>query len=225
LCDRVSSLTLEKKGHSGNADIYSGSLDGRPVIVKDFRQKGWLVRWVLGPYSIGREVRRYQALDGIFGIPTLRARGRRRFVVDRVDGRPLSDASRGEVAAATFQELSGLIAEIQRRGVVHLDLAHRGNILVDKEGHPWLIDLASAMSFRLAGPLARSLASLVGFFDRAAIAKWKCLLSEAPLSSRERRDLDRLFALARLWLFNKKRSRHPAKEQGAGREATKREIL
>jgi len=210
-CDGVRDLTLEKKGHSGNADIFSGCLDGRPVIVKDFRQKAWLVRWFLWPYSVWRETRRYLALLDVPGIPALRGFDARRLVVDRIDGRPLAETLRGEVGEATFPELSGLISEIHRRGIVHLDLAHRGNILVDREGHPWLIDLASAVSFRLAGPLKGPLASLVGFFDRAAVAKWKCLLSETPLSLREQRDLDRLFALARFWLFNRKRSQNPTK--------------
>lgn len=209
----VRDLVLLKEGNPGNAAIYAGTVGGAPVIVKDFTRKAALVRLLVGPFSIRRERDAYRALQGLPGVAKLHETGdERRLTVERIDGVALSSLPTGGVSPKTFTRLQELIDELHARGIVHLDLTHRGNVLVTPDGQPWLIDLASAMNLAWLGPLGRLLARRLGFFDRAAVAKWKKLLGAGPLSPQEERDLRWLSRLSHVWLFNRKvrRRRPPA---------------
>ena len=44
---------------------------------------------------------------------------------------------------------------MHRRGVAHLDLRHRSNVLVGENGDPILIDFGSAITFHPGGLLGR----------------------------------------------------------------------
>jgi serine/threonine protein kinase len=66
---------------------------------------------------------------------------------------------------------------MHRRGVAHLDLRHRSNVLVGEDGDPILIDFGSALTFRPGGLLARWLLPLLGRLDLAAVEKWRSRLS------------------------------------------------
>ena len=203
--ERLEDVRLLKRGSPGNADIYAASAGGGPVIVKDFTAKSFLVRRLVGPLSVRREARAYRALVGVGGIAELHETGHPlRLAVTRIDGTALSSAAPGSLPPAVFVRLGATVSELHRRGLVHLDLAHRGNIILAPDGTPWLIDLASCLDLSWLGPIGRMLARTLGFFDRASVAKWKQQLCTAPLDTREARDLNRLLAMARLWLPNRK---------------------
>jgi serine/threonine protein kinase len=68
--------------------------------------------------------------------------------------------------------LDAAVREMHRRGVAHLDLRHRTNILMDEAGCPVLIDFASAVCFRPNGLGARWLLPLFAWVDRRAVRKW-----------------------------------------------------
>lgn len=69
--------------------------------------------------------------------------------------------------------LAGAIADMHARGVAHLDLRHRTNVLVDDAGEPVLIDFASAICFRPGGLGARLVLPLLAAVDRGALRKWR----------------------------------------------------
>ena len=201
----LENLTLLAEGSTGNAAIYEGTFRGRPVIVKDFRPKGWLVRLVVGRLSIRRERRAYGRLRGIDGIAEVLGPDEPlRLMVQKIDGMSLEFCSPGSVSARTFERLAESVDQMHARGFVHLDLTHRGNILLDGDGRAWMIDLAAGFDFSWAGGLGRSLARRLGFFDRAALAKWKQRTCEAGLTERESRDLRLVQRLRRFWILNPK---------------------
>ena len=78
--------------------------------------------------------------------------------------------------AATDLYYRGLEAEMHRRGVVHLDLRHRSNILAGEDGHPVLIDFASALRFDASKPWGRAACAALGTIDRRALDKWRVRL-------------------------------------------------
>ena len=65
---------------------------------------------------------------------------------------------------------------MHERGVAHLDLRHRSNILAGEDGHPVLLDFASAICFRRGGWGARLLLPWLARIDRGALAKWEARL-------------------------------------------------
>ncbi|MGI9176692.1 MAG: hypothetical protein ACR2IT_02410 [Pirellulales bacterium] len=117
----------------------------------------------LGRYLAARERWFMDRLAGIEGIPVSLGEM-------RVDGRPLPNAIAHEwieghamtekerVDDWFFPQLADILAEAHRRGVAHVDLHKRENILVDEQGRPYLIDYQ--ISFGL--PSGRLAAVLLG---------------------------------------------------------------
>jgi serine/threonine protein kinase len=62
------------------------------------------------------------------------------------------------------------------RGVAHLDLRHRSNVLLTADGTPVLIDFGSAVCLRPGGLAARLLLPLLARIDRGALGKWRAKL-------------------------------------------------
>ncbi len=102
------------------------------------------MRW-LGRYLAARERRFMERLTGVEGIPlslgpvsaanrTLSHAVSHEFI----PGHPL--AEKELVNDDFFPRLSALLAEVHRRGVAHVDLHKRENILVAEDGRPHLID-------------------------------------------------------------------------------------
>ncbi len=120
---------------------------GRRAVCKFNRLQPVLVlpmRW-LGRLLAAREHRFMERLAGIEGIPVslgpVCVAGRplaNAVCHEYITGHPLAEHER--VADDFFPRLVALLAEVHRRGVAHVDLHKRENILVGDDGGPHLID-------------------------------------------------------------------------------------
>ena len=147
------------RGRLANADVRLVESDGRRWVVKDFSVcPGW-VRHTVGRWFIGRELKALQRLQGIPGIAANPVR------VDAfalaylfVEGRALNECPPGQPSADFFLALESSVKAMHARGIAHLDLRNRGNILVDSSQRPVLIDFQSHVPLpRWFPPLARYL--------------------------------------------------------------------
>lgn len=179
-----STQRILNRGNWGNPEVsLLDTLDGR-VVVKDFAKRNPWVRRVLGVWLIDREARAYERLAGIPCVPRLLRRlDSEAIVIEYRPGILLSRSLAGTLPSVFLEELEASVAEMHARGVVHLDLRHRSNILAGEDGHPVLLDFASALRFdpnRLTGRLA---VWLFAWIDRRALLKWRARLgpsSESP---------------------------------------------
>jgi hypothetical protein len=64
--------------------------------------------------------------------------------------------------------------------VVHLDLRHRSNVLLGDDGHPVLLDFATALHLRPERLAGRLLLPVLRRFDRGAVDKWRDRLASGP---------------------------------------------
>jgi len=172
------------RGSWGNPDVLLvDSLEG-PVVVKDFAPRSWLVRRLLGPWLLTREARAYRRLEGIPAVPRLIGRlDAEALVFAYRPGILLSRSLRGQLPEGFLEELSEAIEEMHRRGIIHLDLRHRSNILADDEGHPVLLDFASSLRFDPRSRSGRWLLRSLGWLDHRALEKWRARL-EVPQATR-----------------------------------------
>ena len=178
---RAGAHELLHRGHRRNPDVFLVEHAGARFVVKDFAPRGALVRAWLGPWLLGREIRAYRALAGHPAVPRLLGRiDRLAFAVEYRPGRRLSRRLAGQVPGGFVDALEGAIREMHARGVVHLDLRHRSNLLFGEDGAPVLIDFASALCFR---PGARWLLPLFAWVDRRAVAKWRRRLGPQEASA------------------------------------------
>jgi len=160
-------------GSRRNPDVLLVRHEGALVVVKDFAQRGPFVRRFLAPWLARRELRAWRALDGHPSVPrALGAVDRLAFAVEYRPGRSLFGARRQPVPEGFLAALEAAVAEMHRRGVVHLDLRNRTNVLSDESGRPVLIDFGSALVFAPGSWSARCLLPLFAAFDRRALGKW-----------------------------------------------------
>jgi predicted Ser/Thr protein kinase len=193
--------SLLVQGRAGKPDLSRVEVKGRSLMVKDVRRKNFFLRWTLGFWLIDKEWKIYSRLAGMSGIPQPVERiDRFAFAMEFVPGTPVL---RGEpLPPSFFRELERVLENVHQRGVVHMDLRHKGNILVSEKGEPFLIDFNSSFAFKEKGFLRRYLFPLLRWVDYGGLLKLKKRIAPALLTSEELAFLKRLERLRRLWIFN-----------------------
>ncbi len=189
------------KGHFGKPDLNQVEVGGLSLMVKDVGEKQFFLRWTLGLWLIDKEWKIYSRLIGIRGIPRPVERiDRFAFAVEFISGRPIS---RGEsLPSSFFPNLEKALMEVHTRGVVHMDLRHKGNILVSEYGEPFLIDFNSSFAFKEKGILRRYLFPLFRWVDYGGLLKLKKRISPSLLTPEEAAFLRKFDRIRRLWIFN-----------------------
>jgi serine/threonine protein kinase len=175
-------LQILHRGSRRNPDVLLVRSDAGAIVVKDFAPRGCLVRVLLAPWLQRRELRAYGRLAGHPAVPRpLGAIDPLAFALEYRPGERVSRKLRGRVPAGFVAELAEAIGAMHALGVVHLDLRHRSNVLVGEDGHPVLIDFASAVCFRPGSWAARRLLPLLAWLDRRAFEKWRVRLEPQPV--------------------------------------------
>jgi predicted Ser/Thr protein kinase len=160
---------------------------GERVVAKDWRAASLLLR----PHArrcLAREWRALAALTGLPGVPRALVRLPGVIVVSYLDGEPLAHrrVQRAE-REAFFAALLARVEQMHARGVVHLDLRQRRNILCGADGQPAVLDFEAALvldATRVWGRLALYWGCKV---DRLAILKHKARYAPRLLLPSERR--------------------------------------
>ena len=149
-------------------------LGEQEVVIKDFASRGFLVRNLIGRWMIAREAKAYRALAGHPAVPRFYGCvDALALALEYRPGRRMSRRTYGSLPPGFLGELEKAIREMHARGVVHLDLRHRTNVMADAEGHPVLIDFGSAVCLRPGGLAARIFLPLLAYFDLRALRKWQ----------------------------------------------------
>jgi predicted Ser/Thr protein kinase len=166
------------EGKSRNPDVFLVETKAGLCVVKDFSPRSSFVRGVIGPWLIDREIRAYRALATHPFVPRFLGRiDRMAFAVEYRPGERMSRRLRGNLPSDFLSRLQGAIGLMHRLGVVHLDLRHRSNVLVGKDGAPILIDFASAVCAHPSGMRGRFLLPALARIDQQAFEKWRIRLS------------------------------------------------
>jgi serine/threonine protein kinase len=174
------------KGKIYKADVFVTRSGSDRFVVKDFTQKGFWERNIIGRIIVGREARAYAALAGMEGLP---ARFKRlspfAFAVEYLDGKDLGAVEQKNIGPDIILQFEQIVKKIHDRGWVHLDLHRRTNILLVND-KVYILDLASALhpgSILLIGPC---LTRLIGLADRLSLIKMKTIFAPNSLTRQER---------------------------------------
>jgi RIO-like serine/threonine protein kinase len=192
---------LMKGNPFGKPDLSRVKVGERILMVKDVGNKNFFFRWTLGLWLIQKEWKIYSRLNGIEGIPRAVERiGRFAFTIEYVPASPLR---RGEdLPPSFFSNLERVLREVHSRGVVHLDLRHKGNILISEAGKPYIIDFNSSFSFGEKGGFRRFLFPFLRWVDYGGLLKLKERVSPSLMTPEELSLLKRFNRLRKLWIFN-----------------------
>lgn len=202
-------VSVIRTGRRGNADLYVIDLGEGPMVVKDFKNKSKLVRWI-GRHQIGHECRAYKRLKGVKGIPRFIGRiDRHAMAIELVEATQLTYASnRYSDGRRHLESLRQILKDLLDRGFVHLDLRGRRNVMIRPSGELVVLDLAGAIWFRPGSAAYRILTPLIHWNYRNLLFKWKVLLDPEGLSEGERQSLQKFRRMQRLWVFNRKGSQN-----------------
>lgn len=162
------------RGNARNPDVLLVDAGDRLVVVKDFAPRAAWVRATIGRWITHREMRAYRILAGHPAVPRLLGRiDALAFALEYRPGRRMSRRLAAELSPGFIDRLAEAVREMHARGVVHLDLRHRSNVLVDAREQPILIDFASAVMVRPRGFAARRLLPWLARWDWSAVEKWR----------------------------------------------------
>ena len=167
--------------------------EGRPAVLKDYREKNPVTRSLLAPALVRREFSILRHLEGIPGIPrALAVLERRALLLEYIEGMTLNKFRAGELPDRVYERLCQTVRAMHERGVVHLDLRQKKNILIAGD-KPWLVDFASAMKGRLSARLRA--------IDESALLKFKKRNWPHLLTDSDRQALRTHKFLRKLWIF------------------------
>jgi predicted Ser/Thr protein kinase len=191
-----------REGHAYKADLSVIRGPDELLVLKDYRNKDGAWRDLLGVTATALEARALRTLAGVRGVPEFRGRPDRFSVLmTYVDA---ERATRGDPRVMGnpdfMRDLERIVEEMHARGVVHLDLKHRSNLLVGKQGQAVVIDFESALTFSPDRWYGRLPLWLLRRLDRLALLNWKRRICPALLDEREARMARRLRKLRKWWI-------------------------
>ncbi len=130
------------------------------VILKLQRQSNFLfmpLAW-LGRMLCHHEVSILRYLDSIQGTPNLLSLyGKNGFIYEFIEGVTLDETT--ELPQDFFDKLLELVHRLHQRDIIYLDMNKRGNIILDNNGNPHLID------FQISLHIGKKLRIFQPFFD------------------------------------------------------------
>ncbi len=192
--------TLLSQGRWPKATVWRVHLQGEDWIVKDFSSRSLLTRVLVGATLVRREARALGRLDGLPGVPPGGFRIDRYALAYRfTPGRPLSSIRGRDQPAALFPALERTLRAIHARGIIHLDVRNRRNVLLADSGDVLLIDFESYLDTRhWPGGLRRALER----FDLGGAYKHWANASPETLGDERRHLLERSTRWRRLWVIH-----------------------
>jgi hypothetical protein len=202
---------LLRDGRFANARVERVRLDGLDWIFKDFASRAFFVRHTVGRFLLGREVRALRRLEGLPGIPAQAFRVDAFSMAARfVPGRALADTPDGPFSTDFLLALESLLQQVHARGIVHLDTRGGGNLLIQPDGTPGIIDFQAALSTRW---MPRALRGWLEDMDLSGIYKKWARWQPDTLGAERQAQLERLNRWRRWWLlrgyFGLRKTRKP----------------
>lgn len=167
---------------------------GRPAVLKDYRSRNVVTRNVLAPLLVRREFDILRHLEGIPGIPrAYQVVEKRALVLEYVEGKTIGKFGPGDLPDEVFHRLCETVSAMHRRGVVHLDLRQKKNVVVS-DGRPYLIDFANALKGRVTARLRE--------VDESGLLKFKKRNFPHLLTDSDRAALKSHKFMRRFWIFS-----------------------
>lgn len=184
-------VDLYRKAGGTRPDLRVVEIDGRKLVVKDFKHSDFLFRVVVGPILIRREFGALRNLIGVRGVPQLAGKvDRYALAMEHISGASLDGVEPGTLNAEFYVHLREVIDDMHSRGVAHCDLRSRGNVMLGDDGRPYIVDFAACV-FRGRGInlFFRWLFSQFVLADRNAVLLVKQRLSPELLTDEDIADL------------------------------------
>lgn len=120
---------------------------GVRAIVKDFSANKFFFRNTFGRFLVWREAKAYKKLRNLKGVPALyRVINGLALVIQEIPGIDMGEAEKTKgLPEGFFDALTEVVDRFHERGLAHCDLKRAANILIGKDGSPYVIDWGAAI--------------------------------------------------------------------------------
>lgn len=190
-----------RPGDTHKARVLLAHKDGERVVIKDLSPMRAMFRRLFGRRMLRREARAMGALSGFPHAPRLIERiGDDALVIEFHNAIYLRKSLSPLRMPRIMRAFKKAVAALHQRGVVHLDLRQRKNVLVTRKDRVVLIDYESAMVFG-PGRLGRWCVAWLSRIDQNAVLKWKLKYVPRLVSKEGHRRARRWKSVGRLWFF------------------------
>ena len=127
-------------------DVIQVIIEGENFVIKDYNPTGGLFGILAGRILVRREIKALKRLQGINGIPDLfRCTNSRVLITSFCKSQSAVDLTRPINWTKFERKLQTLIVNMHKAGVAHCDLRGPGNILIDDNDAPWLVDYVACV--------------------------------------------------------------------------------
>lgn len=202
--DGYRTVRVLRHGAVHKARVLEARRGEQHCVIKDLAPMHPMLRALYGRRMLEREARVLERLDGLDEVPRLVERiSRDAIAIQFVGRRLLNKKMARRPQPILLQRLEDAVAALHARGVVHLDLRQRRNIIVKRDLRIRLLDFESAWDLSSGLLRRRLLFPLLARVDRAAVLKWRYQLGKDALSRDQRRRVKRYYVWKRVWLFKK----------------------
>ena len=172
------------------------------LVAKDFRDKGWVTRNLWGPLNLMYEKFLLNKLEGIAQVPQIIGlEDYNCLLISRIEGDEIKKCSH-LLSDNFFDQLLKIADDLHSRGVLHLDLGHKSNIMVDQHGNPAIIDFNASL-YLPPNAFFRPLIRLLSKVDLYSILRLKIKFRPQDSSPAEERRVGNFLRLRKLWVFDR----------------------
>ncbi len=172
------------------------------LVAKDFRNKGWGARYIWGPLNLLYEKFLLKKLDGVANIPqVIGLEDYNCLLISLIEGDEIKKCVH-LLTKNSFDQLLEIADNLHSRGVLHLDLGHKSNIMVDQHGNPAIIDFNSSL-YLPPNSFFRPLIHLLAKIDHYSILRLKIKFRPQDSNPAEKRRVEFFLRLRKLWIFDR----------------------
>ena len=182
---RKSAVEVLRTGQGTRPDVLLIEVDGKRAILKDQNACDRWFAMLIGPLLCWREARALQRLEQVSGVPGLITKpDARSLLMEYVDAEQAIKTRQSLDWKAWFDKLERLIQRMHEAGIAHGDLRSPGNVLIDKQGNPVLVDFVASSGQGagwniIANAIFRGLCAV----DESAVVKLKSKIAPELLDN------------------------------------------
>ena len=120
----------------------------RCFVIKDYRHQGFAFRHTVGRFLVWREAKAFRRLGGVQGVPAFYGKeGGLVLIMEAIPGRPVEGLEHEQALSPVFfEKLRNVVRAFHARGIAHCDLKRAPNILLGRDGEPYVVDWSAAIT-------------------------------------------------------------------------------
>ena len=174
------SMQIKSIRSIGDAEVFRYDLsNGQAVLLKSYRKSSWIVKKLIGRRALRREHENLKLLHtmGIVRVPEPYGIIAKDTIACEflIGAETLQSAKRYDESTmpsrAVFRKLIDVVRQMHKQGICHGDL-RRGNLMIDKQGNLYIIDIATAICSTIeTNPLKRLICKILMKSDDYSLAK------------------------------------------------------